>query len=89
MGNKRAKVLTLLNGKFNILSLSTYLLSMQNKKCHKVNMCLKVCSIHKEGVKIWVVLLSSAPINTEQPVCVKTPCNTNTFSLFKLKVYRS
>ena len=62
MGSKRAKVLTLLhgkfkvltllNGKFNILSVSTYLLSMQNIKCHKVNMCLKVCSIHIEGVKI-------------------------------------
>ena len=56
-------------------------------KCHKVNMCLKVCSIHKEGVKILAVLLNSAPINTEQPVCVKTSCNTNTgICLFKVKV---
>ena len=50
MGNKGAKVLTLFNDKFNILLLSTFVVHAKHK-CHKVNMCLKLCFIHKEGVK--------------------------------------
>ena len=88
MGNKWAKVLTLLKWEFNTHFITVHIFVVHDaQKCYKVNMCLKACSIPKEGVKILAVMLSSAPINTEQPVCVKTPCNIYTgIYLFKVKL---